>query len=418
MEIKKYPVAIIGCGPAGAAASLFLSKSEVPHILFEKETFPRDKICGDGCSGKTTFVLKKANPAFLDEIFGDTSRFLPSYGVTFAAPNGRSIDIPFYSEKTKGQSPPGFTSKRLELDHFLFQKAKSTWATIIQESQVTRIEKSENGYELTFLKKESRIPEQVKCSLLIGADGDKGISRKTLLQGNLLNKTAAIGIRTYYQGVSGLHPENFIELHFLKETLPGYFWIFPLPNGLANVGIGIDSDTVRRKKLNLRAMMMKAISEHPTLRNRFEQAQPTDKVQGWGLPMGTGKASVSGDHFLITGDAASLIDPFTGEGIGNALFSGMLAANTAAEAIKEQKYDAAFLQEKYDNALFRQIGNELKLSYSMQKLVRFPWLFNLVVNKAQKSPALQNTLTAMFTDMDIKAQLRKPSFYWKILTNR
>jgi geranylgeranyl reductase family protein len=418
MKSNDYQVAIIGCGPAGAAASLFLSQSAIPHIILEQGTFPRDKVCGDGCSGKTAFVLKKANPAFLDEIFLDNTRFLPSYGITFAAPNGRAIDIPFYTEKTRMQRPPGFTSKRLELDHFLFQKTKSPWATVIQDSQVSHIEKSEHGYTLTFIKKQGGTPEQLSCSLLIGADGDKGVSRKTLLQDNRTQKTAAVGLRAYYEGVSDLHPENFIELHFLKEILPGYFWIFPLPNGLANVGIGIVSDVVRKKKINLREMMMKAISENPTIRHRFEQARLTDKIQGWGLPMGTDKTSVSGNNFLIAGDAASLIDPFTGEGIGNALFSGMLAAEAAIEAVKEQRFDAAFLKDKYDDVLFRRIGNELKLSYTMQKLVRFPWLFNMVVNKAQKSPALQSTLTAMFADLDIRAQLRKPSFYWKILTNR
>lgn len=418
MENKQYPVAIIGCGPAGAAASLFLSKSSIPHVILEKEAFPRDKVCGDGCSGKTAFVLRKANPTFLDEIFADHTRFLPSYGITFAAPNGRAVDIPFYTEKTKGQRPPGFTSKRLDLDHFLFQKTKSRWAALIQESQVSHIEKSDQGFRLTVIKKGSAAPERLSCSLLIGADGDKGISRKMLLQDNKAGKTSAVGLRAYYQGVSGLHSENFIELHFLKEMLPGYFWIFPLPNGLANVGVGMVSDVVRRKKIHLREMMMKAISENPTIRHRFENARLTGKIQGWGLPMGTEKTRVSGDHFLIAGDAASLIDPFTGEGIGNALFSGMLAAEAAAEALKDHRSDAAFLKAKYDDILFSRIGKELKLSYTMQKLVRFPWLLNMVVNKAQKSPALQSTLTAMFADLDIRAQLRKPSFYWNILTNR
>ncbi len=253
---------------------------------------------------------------------------------------------------------------------------------------------------------------------MIGADGDKGIARKQLLQQNAVTKTSSIGLRAYYKGVSGLHPQNFIELHFLKGVLPGYFWIFPLPGGEANVGIGMESHQVRDKKVNLREIMLKAIAEDPNISPRFAQAELTDKIYGWGLPMGHGQIPVSGDHFMLVGDAASLIDPFTGEGIGNALYSGMLAAEAAIKALDIKCMDAAFLKQQYDDELFRRIGDELRLSYTMQKLVRFPWLFNLVVNKANKSPSLQKTLTSMFADLDMRALLRKPSFYWNIMMNK
>lgn len=411
------PVAIVGAGPAGAAASLFLSKAGIHHYLIDKETFPRDKICGDGCSGKTTYVLRQANPGFLDEIFADEGRFLPSYGVRFVAPNGRPMNIPFYAQRQQGQRPPGFTSKRLELDHFLFSKLDTTYATILQGCTVQQLERNEDGFQIVG-KQKNGSAVQLQCTLLIGADGDKGITRKRLLQDNRVAKAEWIGLRGYYTGVQGMHPENFIELHFLKEVLPGYFWIFPLPNGEANVGIGLDAAVARRKKINLREVMLHTIAAHPLIRERFAQAQASDKIYGWGLPVGKGAATVSGDHFMITGDAASLIDSFTGEGIGNALYSGMVAAEAAAKALEAKCADAAFLQQHYDKELFRRIGDELRISHSMQQLVRFPWLFNLVVNKAAKSPTLQQTLTSMFADLDIRAQLRKPSFYWKMLMNK
>lgn len=420
MTNNSYPVLIIGCGPAAAGASLFLSKAGIHHLILEKDSFPRDKICGDGCSGKTAYVLRKADPAYLDEIFADSERFLPSFGVTFAAPNGKAIDIPFGTDKIIEGRPPGFTSKRIALDHFLFSKLQSPFATILQHITVTGIDREEEGYAISY--KDNNIEGGplviAHCRLLIGADGDKGITRKKLLEKDVLGKTSFIGLRAYYDGVTGMHEQNFIELHFLKEVLPGYFWIFPLPNGQANVGIGMESEIVRKKKINLRELMLQAISENPNIKDRFTHAKLMDKIYGWGLPMGVEKTRVSGDHFMITGDAASLIDPFTGEGIGNALFSGMLAAEAAAKALEHKQFDSAFLQEHYGDVLFRRIGDELKLSYTMQRLVRYPWLFNLVVNKAHKSPSLQKTISSMFADLDVRALLRKPSFYWNILTNK
>lgn len=418
MNTTTTPVVIIGCGPSGAGTSLFLSKAGIHHVILEKDTFPRDKTCGDGCSGKTAFVLRKADPRYLEEIFADPSRFLPSYGVRFVAPNGKPLDIPFAMDKFGNGYPPGFTSRRIDLDHFLFEKLASPYATILQGTVIHSLERTKNGYTIRYRSPQQEALQVVECRLLIGADGDKGICRKQLLQENVLTKTAFVGLRGYYQGVQDLHAENFIELHFLNETLPGYFWIFPLPNGAANVGIGMDATLVREKKINLRELMLKAIAGNPGIKPRFAQATLQDKIYGWGLPMGVHQVKVSGDHFMIVGDAASLIDPFTGEGIGNALFSGMLAADAAGKALERDTFDSAFLQQHYGDVLFSRIGSELKLSYTIQKLLRYPWLFNLIANKAQKSPSLRNTMTSMFTDLDMRALLRKPSFYWKVLVNK
>lgn len=413
------PVVIIGCGPAGASASMFLTKAGIHHTIIEKDVYPRDKVCGDGCSGKTAFVLRKANPAYLEEIFADGTRFLPSYGVTFVAPNGKALDVPFTMDKSNLQHPPGFTSKRIDLDHFLFKKLASPYATILQGTSVQDIVKTNDGYDVFFQTKEQTEGQlKISCKLLIGADGDKGISRKKLLNDNEVTKTSAVGLRTYFDGVTDLHEENFIELHFLNEVLPGYFWIFPLPGGGANVGICMDSALVRKKKINLRELMLKAIAGNPNIKSRFLHATMSDKIYGWGLPMATTKTKLSGAHFMITGDAASLIDPFTGEGIGNALFSGMLAAEAAIKAFEENRFDEEFLQEHYGDVLFNRIGDELKLSYTIQKLLRYPWLFNMIVNKAHRSPSLRNTMTSMFADLDVRALLRKPSFYWNVLTNK
>lgn len=102
------PVIIIGAGPAGVGTSIYLSKAGIPHIIIEKETFPRDKVCGDACSGKTAFVLRKANPTWLQEIFKEPQHFTPSKGIVFVAPNGKALNIPFGEHNKPGKLCPGF----------------------------------------------------------------------------------------------------------------------------------------------------------------------------------------------------------------------------------------------------------------------------------------------------------------------
>lgn len=409
-------VIIVGGGPAGAGASFFLSKYGIDHVVLEKETFPRDKVCGDACSGKTALVINRANPEWLSEILGEPEQFMPSWGIKFVAPNGKGLDIPFNPNRTATSKAPGFTVPRLDFDDFLHRKMAAPECTLVQNAKVTAIERNPNGVTVTALVNGS---ERVYTApLLIGADGDKGICRRVLADGESDPKSYAVGLRAYYEGITGMHSENFIELHFLPEVLPGYLWIFPLPGGKANVGVGLLSDVVRRKKINLREQMLHAIKTNPDIAPRFKNAQLLGKIQGWGLPLATERKALSGEGYMLCGDAASLVDPFSGEGIGNALYSGMLAAAAAKEAFEANDFSAAVLKRAYDDVLYKRLGDEFRVSSTLQRLCKYPWLFNFVVNKANKSPSLRNTISCMFTDMDLREQLSKPSFYAKILMNR
>src|SRR6185369_16538392 len=110
-----------------------------------------------------------------------------------------------------------------------------------------------------------------------------------------------------------------------------------------------------------------------------------------------------------TGDAACLIDPFSGEGIVNAMYSGMLAAAAIQQSLQQNNYSASQLKTAYDDVLYKRLGDELKISATLQRLCKYPWLFNYVVNKAYKSPSLRNTISCMLSDMDLRDKLRKPS---------
>ena len=177
---------------------------------------------------------------------------------------------------------------------------------------------------------------------------------------------------------------NYIELHFLKEFLPGYLWIFPLPNGEANVGVGMRSDVISKKKINLKKEMMNIIKPYPALKERFIDAELVDDIKGFGLPLGSKKRKISGDNYILIGDAASLIDPFTGEGIGNAMICGMKAAETIINDSSKNRFSSNALIS-YDEKVYNRLWKELLLSYRMQQLVRFPWLFNFIVKKANNN---------------------------------
>lgn len=410
---ENHTIVIIGAGPAGSMASAFLSREGIPHLLIDKAVFPRDKICGDALSGKVFTILKKLDPNIRSKMGALESDFLPCEGIVFVAPNGKSLDVPFKSKSANTiEGPAGFVSPRMKFDQYLHNYIDLKYADFRESTELMAIERDSEGLILTLSSNGK--PYEVRTKLLISADGERSLAAKSI--GGIKKEPDhfSAGIRMYFEGVTGMHPKNYIELHFIKDFLPGYLWIFPLPNGKANVGAGVLSKHASKQKMNLRQMLMDCISSNPAIKDRFKNAKPMEKVQGWGLPLGSKKRKLSGDNFILTGDAASLIDPFTGEGISNAMFSGMMAAETAAEALKMNDYSDVFLQA-YDSKVYRRLSGELKLSRTMQKLCNYPFLFNLVVNKAERNREFRETISCMFDDLDLRAKLKKPGFYFNLV---
>ncbi len=409
-----HKILIAGAGPAGMATSMILSKNKIAHTLIDKQSFPRDKICGDALSGKVVYELNKIDPEYIKEIAVNSKQYTGSYGVRFFSPEGNKLDVPFSNDPSHLKHAPGFIATRMDFDNFLFSKADPKFADIKTNTTIGKIEYNSTNLDVTFIEDGQERIEQF--DLVVGAEGDRSVVAKELLGHKKQNKHYCAGLRVYYENVSETHAENYIELHFLKELLPGYFWIFPMHDGRVNVGVGMLSSHVSKKKINLRKELENIIRNHPTISSRFKNSKQLTPIEGWGLPLGSARKNISGNNFLLVGDAASLIDPFTGEGIGNALVSGRIAGETIVSTIQQSRFDKEFLSS-YDKEIYKLLGSELKLSHKMQKLAKYETIFNFIVNKANKNQTLRETITCMFEDLDIRAKLKQPSFYFKLLFN-
>ena len=407
-EQKEYKPIIIGSGPAGIAAALRLSQLGIKHTLIDKDDFPRDKICGDALSGKVLNALKRTFPAIYIELQSDAAA-LATHGISFIAPSGVKTDLPFRKKDDPRTDPTGFISKRLDFDYLLFKHIDPAFTQFIKAEVADVIIEEE---KVIVLDKSKKIVTE--GSIIISAEGARSLLAKKYTQYHKDPNHYCAGLRQYYSGVSDLHSENYIELHFIDALQPGYFWIFPLPNGEANVGLGMLTSAVSKNKLNLTELFDQIITTHPAISKRFKNAKPLEKVKGWALPLGSKKRQICNNRLLLTGDAASLIDPFTGEGIANAIISGIKAAEWTHKAHLEDNFNHSFLIG-YEKELYSKIWQELKMSRQLQKVSHIKPLFNWVVNRANTNDYFKDTLIDMFNQTDLRKKLFNPVFYFRLL---
>ena len=403
--MNKFDVIIVGAGPAGISCALMLRNSGLKVALFEKSTFPRDKICGDALSLDIVNQLPMLTPEILKAFEALTTK-LPSFGVKIISPKGYEVELPFHKN---GQQKSAYICERFVFDNFLFEQlAKHSEIEIFQQTSVTNL--IFNPGDVVVETDKGIFSSQI----VIGADGAYSVVNKKTKTIAVDKEHYSAGLRQYFENVSGFHKENYIELHFFPELLPGYLWIFPLPDGKANVGLGMLSSSVSEKKINLTEVFNKLIYNHPSLKHRFENAQPLTSVKGFGLPLGSKKRKLSGDRFLLAGDAASLIDPFTGEGIGNAIRSGRVAAEIIGKAFQQDNFSAKFLSQ-YDKNLYSRIWNELRVSKQLQNLSKRAWFFDFIVRRTQKSKHLMKFLMEALENIHKKKIITGPKFLYHLL---
>src|SRR6056297_224282 len=414
--MSQYDAIIVGAGPGGATAAAFMARAGLRPLLLDKDTFPRDKICGDAISGKSVDVMKRLG--MIDRMVEaeQQDETIGSWGVTFSGPYGDEVAIPF-TKMLDQPVAPGFVMDRVRFDNLVFEQAIEAGAEIWQNAKVTGLIMDESGDGRRVLGVEVKHEgetKEVRAPLTIGADGPYSVVVRALGMDQLDESHYCAGLRSYYKGVTGFHERNHVEIHFVDEAIPGYFWIFPMAGGMANVGVGMLSSVIKKKDIKLKPLL-DLLVDHPRFRHRFENAERIGKVQGWGLPLGSKPRTMHGDGWLLLGDAAILIDPFTGEGIGNAMVSGEKAAEWAGYAKSFNDYSAAHLKG-YEEAVLSYLEDELKLSHAMQRLGNFKWLLNTVIRKASRSHELADAISAMFDDESQRRKLISPLFYLRVLT--
>ncbi|MBI1971726.1 MAG: NAD(P)/FAD-dependent oxidoreductase [Candidatus Aenigmarchaeota archaeon] len=347
----EYDVIVVGAGPAGSSCAGLLSKKGVKTLLLDKASFPRDKTCGDEISEKCIEIIRELGAE--EEI--KKSQHSRIYGLAASSPSGTLIE----SRQSVFQQ---YICRREIFDNILFQLAKKKTDTvenftvtdvIMDGNKVVGVKGVKDGKEQEF-----------RAKVIVGADGANSVVAKKLGLSGFDAGKSHVAIRAYYENVDA-DPEQ-MQVHFLSECMPGYFWIFPVGDNVSNVGLGMLASEIQNRRLNLKLLFERAVKTS-RLAPRFKNAKQVSEVKGWNLPTGAQKRKRAGDGFVLVGDAASIIDPLTGGGIGNAMISSKIAAGIIEEALKKNDLSYAMLKE-YEKAVDKAFEKEFMERYTLMRL--------------------------------------------------
>jgi geranylgeranyl reductase family protein len=395
-HMENYDAIIVGGGPGGSTCATVLGKMGHKVLVLDKAKFPRDKICGDGITGKSRGFIQKLG--LIDEMEENGAIY---DGIEVIWPRG---------SRTLIKSDGGYYSyvcKRQIFDNILFQNAKKVSDTkeefavtdmIVEDGKVV-------GVKATDLSDKSS--HEFRAKIVVGADGANSVVATKLGLNKFDASHRISAIRAYYKNVKNV--DKNLEIFFFEKSMPGYFWIFPLPNGQANIGIGMNVKDMQKKKISLQKIMEDEIANNPAIKDRFDGAELVSDIKAWTLPTADAFRKNYGDGFVLIGDASSLIDPMSGEGIGNAMMSANIAAEVIDDALKKNDFSSNQMKNYYD-LLWKKIGQEVKTNHMYQRLAANRTLLKFFEPRIAKSNRFIQTMKFNFLDSDSRDEMSK----WKL----
>jgi menaquinone-9 beta-reductase len=303
-------VVVVGAGPAGTAAAITLARAGREVLVIDKARFPRDKCCGDGL---TTLALRELETLGLDPAA------VPNWCTVTAAwlrsPSGREVCVPLPS----GEGMFAATTPRRELDAALVDLARSLGADVREGHALTGVRAAVDHVDLDVDGLGS-----VRARYVIGADGMWSPTRKLLGLAEPGYRGEWHAFRQYAGNVTGPAADR-LYVWFEPDLLPGYMWSFPLPNGRVNIGFGIQRGG-DQKVGDMNDLWSDLLRRPHVVEALGPQVVLEDRHTAWPIPAGIDRAVLSCGRVLFVGDAVRATDTMTGEGIGQAVLTGRVAA--------------------------------------------------------------------------------------------
>jgi len=346
--VKKADIVIVGGGLAGLTAAIHLAANGLQIRLFEKETYPHHKVCGEYLSREIlpylqtlNIPLSQLNPVEINKL-------------VYSTPQGNTIntDLPL----------GGLGISRYALDNFLFLKAKEMGVEIVNESVV-----SADFQKDKFLIKTLQGSETT-ADLVIGAFGKRSLLDKKLNRDFIDKKSGWLAVKSHYQ-LDG-YSNNTVSLHNFKG---GYCGLSKTETGAVNVCYLATYKSFKNHK-NSQEYKNEVLCKNPHLNSFFDQATPMFEKELTIAQVSFDKKSLVENHILMLGDAAGLIHPLCGNGMAMAIHSAKLASESILQHYKPSGFQRNEIEKSYTRQWDFHFKSRLKTGRILQKILLNPGL--------------------------------------------
>jgi FADH2-dependent halogenase len=346
-----YDVAIIGGGPAGSTAATLLARAGRRIVVCEREKFPRFHI-GESLlpMSMKTFTRLGVHEKF------ERAGFPRKYGgeMTSACCDE---SVKFYFKDGFG-SPTEYAYQvsRAEFDKLLLDHARENGAEVREQTVVRRVDFSPDLVELE-LQEKSGIAEKIAARYVIDASGRHSVIGSHFKLKETYPHLRKISIFAHYEGVE-LEEGRDANLTRQLRSADRWFWWIPLSDERSSIGVVLDADLYRQCRKSPEEFLEESLAEQPFLARRMTHARRVTPAYA-SADFSYRVTKLTGDRWILAGDAAGFIDPVFSSGV----FLAFLAAETAADVLNvvlDNPRKAPRLFAKYERTLRRAMNGYLR----------------------------------------------------------
>lgn len=383
-------VLVVGAGPSGSAAAGMLAKAGIDVQIVDKSDFPRDKICGDGISPLSLECLRELGM----DLGGLDSKYERQTWVQLVSPGGKRWRAKYEGSPEDPDSLDyGHVIPRTDFDKMILDHAVAHGARFAPGWSFESLTVEREFVKAVTLKNKDGEKVVVRPKVVLCADGEHSLMRKALTGGEK-REPVTLAVRGHVDGLKNLGQD--MEFHFTKEVAPGYSWIFPEgAKDRANIGVYVHTSTLKKSGISMKDHYHRFVERTSGEGMPLEGANPCGPVQGYPITYYDPARRVHFGNALLLGDAAGLADPLTGEGIFEALYSGLAAAHATQECFAGGE---AGTLAGYMGSLARMyLPLRRRGFFIMTLLDKMPYLADWIFTRANADPKLSERLFLVVT---------------------